>query len=72
MKKLIILIVLLTGFMIGINLSRDKTGFRTYQDVLAELIDDAPMETYCDSFYGYCIRYPEFFSPEITDEGLYV
>lgn len=69
MKKLIVLIILLTGFMIGINLSRNKTGFRTYQDVLSELINDAPMKTYCDSFYGYCIRYPEFFSPEITDEG---
>lgn len=47
MKKLIVLIILLTGFMIGINLSRNKTGFRTYQDVLAELINDAPMKTYC-------------------------
>lgn len=47
----------------------DQKGFRTYQEVLTELINDAPMKTYRDSFYGYSIRYPEFFSQEITDKG---
>lgn len=69
MRKLIVVIIILTGFMIGINLSRKPNGFRSYQEVLAELINDAPMKTYCDSFYGYCILYPEFFSKEVADEG---
>lgn len=50
MRKLIVVIIILTGFMIGINLSRKPNGFRSYQEVLAELINDAPMKTYCDSY----------------------
>lgn len=69
MRKLLVVIIILIGFTIGINLSRDQKGFRTYQEVLTELINDAPMKTYRDSFYGYSIRYPEFFSQEITDKG---
>lgn len=65
MRKLLVVIIILIGFTIGINLSRDQKGFRTYQEVLTELINDAPMKTYRDSFYGYSIRYPEFFSQEI-------
>lgn len=49
MRKLIVVIIILTGFMVGINLSRKPNGFRSYQEVLAELINDAPMKTYCDS-----------------------
>ena len=53
MRKLLVVIIILIGFTIGINLSRDQKGFRTYQEVLTELINDAPMKTYRDSFYGY-------------------
>lgn len=44
MRKLLVVIIILIGFTIGINLSRDQKGFRTYQEVLTELINDAPMK----------------------------
>ena len=31
MRKLLVVIIILIGFTIGINLSRDQKGFRTYQ-----------------------------------------
>ena len=34
MRKLLVVIIILIGFTIGINLSRDQKGFRTYQEVL--------------------------------------
>ena len=45
MRKLLVVIIILIGFTIGINLSRDQKGFRTYQEVLTELINDCLLYT---------------------------
>lgn len=69
MRKLIIVIIVLVGFTVGINISREPKGFHTYQEVVKKLVDDAPLASYRDSFYGYTIQYPEFFAQEISSRG---
>lgn len=70
------LLAFIFGFILlgaGLTLLKPDQSFRTYPEVLKELVEDAPLKTYRNDFYGYTVRYPELFTyeemPEDTGKG---
>lgn len=70
------LLAFIFGFILlgaGLTLLKPDQSFRTYPEVLKELVEDAPLKTYHNDFYGYTVRYPELFTyeemPEDTGKG---
>ena len=69
MRKLLVVIIILIGFTIGINLSRDQKRIPHLSGSIDRVNQRCSNENLPRQFYGYSIRYPEFFSQEITDKG---
>ena len=67
------LLAFIFGFILlgaGLTLLKPDQSFRTYPEVLKELVEDAPLKTYRNDFYGYTVRYPELL--RVRDNGPYI